>query len=74
MQNLTVIQIYSITLKGHSPKNENSVINYSPSCRSKPVRPLFIFARQIRHTTYTIQPQKGSEDIVKIVHVTVVQP
>uniref|UniRef100_A0A671K358 Tetratricopeptide repeat domain 17 n=1 Tax=Sinocyclocheilus anshuiensis TaxID=1608454 RepID=A0A671K358_9TELE len=26
-----------------SPKNENSVINYSPSCCSKPVRPSFIF-------------------------------
>ncbi len=24
-----------------SPKNENSVMNYSPSCRSKPVRPSF---------------------------------
>ncbi len=22
------------------PKKENSVINYSPSCRSKPIRPL----------------------------------
>ncbi len=31
-----------------SPKNENSVINYSPSCRSKPVRPLFIFGPQIK--------------------------
>ncbi len=30
------------------PKNENSVINYSPSCRSKPVRPLFIFRSQIK--------------------------
>ncbi len=35
------------TLKG-SPKNENSVINYSPSCCSKPVRPLFIFGTQIK--------------------------
>ncbi len=26
-------------LKDSSPKNANSVINYSPSCRSKPVRP-----------------------------------
>uniref|UniRef100_A0A672M767 Solute carrier family 25 member 29 n=1 Tax=Sinocyclocheilus grahami TaxID=75366 RepID=A0A672M767_SINGR len=29
-------------------KNENSAINYSPSCRSKPVRPLFIFRTQIK--------------------------
>ncbi len=26
-----------------SPKNENDVINYSPSYRSKPIRPSFIF-------------------------------
>uniref|UniRef100_A0A673KNV9 Target of myb1 like 2 membrane trafficking protein n=1 Tax=Sinocyclocheilus rhinocerous TaxID=307959 RepID=A0A673KNV9_9TELE len=31
-----------------SPKNENSVINYSPSCRSKPVRPSFIFRTHIK--------------------------
>ncbi len=31
-----------------SPQNENSVINYSPSCCSKPVRPSFIFGRQIK--------------------------
>ncbi len=31
-----------------SPKNENYVINYSPSCRSKPVRPSFIFRTQIK--------------------------
>ncbi len=31
-----------------SPKNENSVINYSPSCRSKPVRPSIIFGPQIK--------------------------
>jgi len=30
------------------PKNENSVINYSPSCHSTPVRPLFIFGTQIK--------------------------
>ncbi len=29
-------------------KNGNSVINYSPSCRSKPVRPSFIFGTQIK--------------------------
>uniref|UniRef100_A0A673KLN1 Large ribosomal subunit protein uL3m n=1 Tax=Sinocyclocheilus rhinocerous TaxID=307959 RepID=A0A673KLN1_9TELE len=31
-----------------SPKNENSVINYSPSCRPEPVRPPFIFRTQIK--------------------------
>ncbi len=30
------------------PKNESSVINYSPSCRSKPIRPSFIFGTQIK--------------------------
>ncbi len=29
-------------------KNENSVTNYSPSCRSKPVRHSFIFGTQIK--------------------------
>ncbi len=36
------------TYRDSSPKNENSVINYSPSCRSKPVRPSFIFGTQIK--------------------------
>ncbi len=31
-----------------SPRNENSVINYLPSCRSKSVRPSFIFRTQIK--------------------------
>ncbi len=30
------------------PKIENYVINYSPSCHSKPVWPLFIFGTQIK--------------------------
>ncbi len=30
------------------PKNEHSVINYSPSCRTKPMRPSFIFRTQIK--------------------------
>ncbi len=30
------------------PKNENYVINYSPSCRSKPVTRLFLFGTQIK--------------------------
>ncbi len=66
-----------------SPKNENSVINYSPSCRSKPVRLSFIFRAQIKiflmksksflidsNATDTYKAQKGSKDIVKTVHVT----
>ncbi len=42
---------YFITIshkRDSSPKNENSVINYLPSCRSKPVRPSFIFWTQIK--------------------------
>ncbi len=31
-----------------SPKNVNSVINYSPSCCSKLIRPPFIFGTQIK--------------------------
>ncbi len=31
-----------------SPTNKNSVINYSPSCRSKPARPSSIFRTQIK--------------------------
>ncbi len=34
--------------RNSSPQNENSVINYSPLCCSKPVRPLFIFGTQIK--------------------------
>ncbi len=30
------------------PKKKNSVINYSPSCCSKPARPLFIFRTHIK--------------------------
>ncbi len=30
------------------PKKINSVINYSPSCQSKPVKPSFIFGTQIK--------------------------
>ncbi len=37
-----------LTYRDSLPKNENSVINYSPSCRSKPIRPLFIFGTQIK--------------------------
>ncbi len=64
-----------------SPKNENSVINYSPSCLSKPIRPLFIFETQIKiflmrvlcpsidsKGTTTIKAQKCSKDVVKMWH------
>ncbi len=41
-----------------SPKNENSVINYSPSCHCKPVRPSFIFGTQIKiFFYYPYRPQ-----------------
>jgi len=70
-----------------SPKNENSVINYSPSCRSKPVRPSFIFGTQIKifliKSDGSVRPplaasyffansQKGTKVIFKTVHVTTV--
>ncbi len=58
--------------------------NYSPSCRSKLVWPLFIFRTQIaifliksesflplhRHRTTTFKAQKGIKDTAIIVHVT----
>ncbi len=36
-----------MTQRDSLPKNENDVINYLPPCRSNPVRPLFIFRKQI---------------------------
>ncbi len=71
-----------IMLKGlvHQ-KKENSVINYSPSCRSKPIRPLFIFRHKLKYLwwnpkafwpsidsniTTTVKARKDSKDIVKI--------
>ncbi len=42
-----------IFLKGYSPKNENSVINYSPSCRSKWC-PYYLFGPW----TWSMQGQK----------------
>ncbi len=36
-----------LLLKGSFTKNENTVINYSPSCHSKPARPSFIFETQM---------------------------
>ncbi len=67
----------------------SSIIDYSPSYCSKPVRPLFIFVTKIyiwlnpraswlcidNNATTIFKAQKGSKDIIKIVHVTsVVQP
>ncbi len=62
------------------------IINYSPSCRSKLVRPSFIFGTQIKiflmnsesslilfidhKVSYMIKAQKRSKEIVKIIHVT----
>ncbi len=46
--------VISISYRVSSPKNENSVINYSPSCRSKSVRPSFIFRKQIKIFFYEI--------------------
>ncbi len=65
-----------------SRKNENDVINYSPSCLSKPVRILFIFGTQIKiflmkseSFLTTFKAEKASKDISKIVHMTsMVQP
>jgi len=55
-----------------SPKNENYVINYSPSCCSKPVRLWFILGAWMKvcpsidsYTTTTFKPKKGSKDIIK---------
>ncbi len=64
-----------------SPKNENSDINYSPSCRTKPVRSSFIFETQMKifemksesfltlrrqQRNYHVQGQKRRNDIVEI--------
>ncbi len=84
-----IVSFDSIWLKGWEFRNQNFVINYSPSCQ--PVRPLFIFRTQVkiflmksksfltlhrRQHLWQVQVQKkGSKDIVKIVLVTsVVQP
>ncbi len=40
--------IGNATLWHSSLKNVNYVINYSPSCRSKPVRPSFFFRTQVK--------------------------
>ncbi len=64
---------------------KNYVINYSPSCRSKPLRSPFIFGTQIKiflmksesfltlhrqQWNYPVQDPERYKDIVKIVHVT----
>ncbi len=40
-------------------KNESPVINYSPSCRSKPVRPLFIFGTESRLTSVDLNSKNS---------------
>ncbi len=51
------------------PKNTNSVINYSPSCCSKPVRPSFVFGTQIKiflmksESFLTLHRQQGSNHV-----------
>jgi len=40
---IMIILTVKILKRIDRPKNENYVINYSPTCRSKPVRPSFIF-------------------------------
>ncbi len=73
-------------LRDSSPKNENDVMNYSPPCRSKPVRPSFIFRTQIKiflmksensqtlhrqqHNSLFFQVQKCRKDNGTIVHMT----
>ncbi len=59
-----------------SPTNANSVINYTPSCRSKPENKLRYFWWNPRtfwssidsNATTTFKAQKGSKDIVKMWH------
>jgi len=86
LYNTVLMTEFDIIIKGLvHPK---IVINYSPSCRSKPIRPSFIFRTQIKiffdeirqlsdlhidcNVITTFKAQKGSKDIVKIVHVTIV--
>ncbi len=48
---IVLVHLYNVDqiIKGLvHPQNENSVINYSTSCRSKPARPSFIFRTQIK--------------------------
>ncbi len=71
-------------------ESDKNVMIYSPSCRSKPIRPSSSLEHKLRYfwwnprafwpcidsnATKTFKVQRGSKDIVKIVHVTtVVQP
>ncbi len=48
--------LYGQMYRYSSPKNENSVINYSPWCRSKPVRPSLIFRTQIKIFLWSCNP------------------
>ncbi len=40
--------MHEFILRVSSPQNAHFVINYSPSCRSKPIRPSFIFGTHIK--------------------------
>ncbi len=44
--NTALFKYIEIKFKGTVHPKMKMVINYSPSCRSKPVRPSFIFATQ----------------------------
>ncbi len=52
-----------------SPQNENSVINYSPSRRSKPLTPSFIFRTQMKlflmksESSQTLHRQKHNRNV-----------
>ncbi len=82
MSSKTSCCCFALQKKKTIPKNENSVINYWPSCHSKRVKPSFIFETQIKifwwnprafwpcidsNATDTFKAQKGCKDIIKIV-------
>ncbi len=46
--NSLTLNMQFIHFKGQFTKNKNSVINYLLSCRSKPIRPSFIFRTQMK--------------------------
>jgi len=66
------------TTRDSSRQNENSVINYSPSCRSKLVRLSFTFRTQMKmrdfcfsidsYATNMLTLQKDHNEIVKVIH------
>ncbi len=74
--------ILSYELKGYSTPKWKYFINHLPPCRSKPVKALFVFRTQIKiflmhsdppidsNVINTINVQKCSKEIGKIIHVT----